>query len=212
MGLRRHGVLLDPHQRQLQIPGGRGHRLERLHLPHQPPDRLCRARQHGSRRPFHLLADAAQTGQRRTPLRRLGDGHEHRGQRLLRAAPDLFGGGDLAPVHPAGAQQTFRAVQRDVALGRRHAGPIRQRFARERHLRDGLHPLAGHLAGHRGLCDQQHGRRGERRRDGYHLQPCQAGSQPGHRGQPQHEHDELQGQHLLDRPRHGLLPLKAAQQ
>ena len=142
---RRYGLLLDPYQQRLSVPRHRGNQLERLHLPRQPDDRLRLPGQHGPRRTLHLFAHAAQAGQRRTAFRQRGDGHEHRGQGFLLAQADLFGGGDLAAVHPAGTQQTLRAVQRDVARGRRHAGALRQRLAREGNLRNRLHPFAGHF-------------------------------------------------------------------
>ena len=57
---------------------------------------------------------------------------------------------------------------------------------------------------------EQHGRRSKRRRNGYHLYAHQAGTQSGYGRQARRQHDELQGQHLLDRTRYGILSLKSA--
>ena len=210
MDLRRNGLLLDPLERYVQVPGHRGHRIEGLHVQGQPDDRLCLPRQHGTRRPFHLFALAAQAGQGRPQLGRRGLRPEFRTERLLFAATELFGGHDLAPVHPAGPQQAFRALQRDAALGRRYAGTLCQGLPGEGHLPDGLYLLAGHLAGYHRLRHEQHGRRGQRRRDGHQLQPHQAGTQPGDGRPTRRQHDELQSQYLLDRARHGILSLHTA--
>lgn len=64
--------------------------------------------------------------------------------------------------------------------------------------------------GYHRLRHEQHGRRGQRRRDGHQLQPHQAGTQPGDGRQARRQHDELQSQYLLDRARHGILSLNTA--
>ncbi len=60
--------------------------------------------------------------------RRRGFGPQLRGERLLFAAPQLLGGGNLAAVHSAGTQQTLRAVQRNVSSS---GGGTQARFAND---------------------------------------------------------------------------------
>ena len=207
VGLRRHGLLLDPLERQLLVSHHRGHRFGGPHLSREPHDRLRAARQHDRRRPLHLRPHVAARGEgpREHGRRRVGRGY--RGRSILCSGALLHGRDILASIHPAGRQPTLCHLHRHAVGGGRHAGQVRDGPAREGNLRDGVPAIAGRAARAGGLRDQQHGHRGERGRDGYQLLQRQAGAQSGRGGQTFVEQHELQGQPIQYRPRHGLLPL-----
>lgn len=111
---------------------------------------------------------------------------------------------------PLGRNKRF-ALFNEMQLS---GGGTQARFAKDSPVKGTyetrLYLLARHFARHRGLRDEQHGRRSKRRRNGYHLYAHQAGTQSGYGRQARRQHDELQGQHLLDRTRYGILSLKSA--
>lgn len=190
--------LLDPlHQRQLQVSGRRWHQLERLHRSASAPDRYAVSpRQHGPRRPLHLL---------RGRCSKLDNAELHFGDRVRHschywdyAAPDLLQAAAIWRQYiPLGAT----SVSRCSGWMSLSAGGTQARFANDSPVKGTKRATPSRWAsrGHRGLRDHRHGRRSERRRDGITYNHAKQVHQPSHRGQAQHEHDELQGQHLLDR-------------
>ncbi|MFR6634238.1 MAG: hypothetical protein ACLUQ6_03920 [Alistipes onderdonkii] len=115
---------------------------------------------------------------------------------------------------PLGPQQALRALQRDAALRRRHAGTLRRGLPVKGHLpADRLYLLARHFAArHRRLASPRHNMAVEVNVGvmGISYSHTKQVHNQGDGRQARRQHDELQSQYLLDRARHGILSLNTA--